>query len=244
MSLSSTAIPVGQFVPTHWTVVLAAKGDTTQAGVALEKLCQTYWPPIYAFIRRQGKTPHDAQDLTQEFFARLLEKKYLADVDRAKGKFRSFLLASLKHFLANEWDKANAQKRGGGRSIVSIDDKAAESSCGYELPDTITAETVFERRWATTLLDSTLARLRDEYRTDGKQSVFEELKSTLAGERSAVPYAEIALKLGTSEGNVKVAVHRMRGRYRELLRQEIGHTVASPQDIEDELRHLFRILAG
>ena len=243
MSLQSTEIRVGQFVPTHWTVILAAKGDTTHAQVALEKLCQTYWPPIYAFIRRQGRTPHDAQDLTQEFFARLLEKNYLADVDRAKGKFRSFLLASVKHFLANEWNKANTLKRGGGRSIVSIDEKAAESRCGFELPDTVTAELVFERRWATALLDSTLARLRNEYVADGKENIFEELKTTLAGERAAISYAQIAVKLGTSEGNIKVAVHRMRTRYRELLRHEIAQTVASPNEVEEELRHLFVILA-
>ncbi len=243
MSLQSTEMPVGQFVPTHWTVILAAKGDTTHAQVALEKLCQTYWPPIYAFVRRQGKTPHDAQDLTQEFFARLLEKNYLANVERAKGKFRSFLLASLKHFLANEWDKANTLKRGGGRSIISIDEKTAETRCGVELPDNVSADKIFERRWATALLDSTLARLRDEYVADGKKTIFEELKGTLAGERSAIPYSQIALKLSTTEGNIKVAVHRVRTRYRELLRQEIAQTVASPNDVEEELRNLFIILA-
>lgn len=232
-----------QFAATHWTVVLTARGDNTQSRVALEKLCQSYWPPIYAYVRRQGHTPHDAQDLTQEFFTRLLKKNYLADVDRSKGKFRSFLLASLKHFLANEWDKAHAQKRGGGKIIFSIDQKAAESSCGFDLPDHLTAEKIFERRWAMTLLEQTLARLRREYIGDGKEKLFEQLKSTLTGDRNSIPYAEMAIRLRTSEGNIKVAVHRLRQRYRELLRAEIAETVSNREEVEDELRNLFAALS-
>ncbi|MDB6029205.1 MAG: hypothetical protein JWM68_5428 [Verrucomicrobiales bacterium] len=225
-------------------MILAARGDTTHARVALEKLCQTYWPPIYAFTRRQGNSPHDAQDLTQEFFARLLEKNYLADVDRGKGKFRSFLLASLKHFLLNEWDKAKAQKRGGKKTFISIDEKAAESFCAVDLPDRVDAEKIFERRWAITLLDATLSRLREEYVADGKKELFEHLKDTLTGERSAIPYATIATQLGTTEGNVKVAVHRLRQRYREVLRAEIADTVSSRDEVEEELRNLFAVLSS
>ena len=233
----------GKFAPTHWTVVLAARDATPGAQTALEKLCQTYWPPIYAFVRRQGKSSHDAQDLTQEFFARLLERNSLADVDRSKGKFRSFLLASLKNFLANEWNRAHAQKRGGHNSFISIDANTVESSCCVDPPDHATAEKAFDRRWAMTLLDKTLARLRDEYRSDSKAVLFESLKETLTGERTSLPYSDLAQRLGTSEGNIKVAVHRLRQRYRELLRAEIAETVGSDDQVEDELRSLFAALS-
>ena len=233
------------FVTTHWSVVLTAgRSDSTHARNALEKLCRTYWPPIYAFVRRQGNTPHDAQDLTQEFFARLLQNHYLGDVDRTKGRFRSFLLASLKHFLANEWDRANAQKRGGGQVLIPIDIKSAETSCGFEPADTMTAEKMFERRWALTLLELVLRRLREDFARDGKEKLFEQLKPTLTEASRSVRYAEIAARLGMSEGAVKVAVHRLRQRYRELLRAEIADTVASPGEIDDEIRKLFAALAG
>ena len=234
------------FSPTHWSVVLAAAGrsDSTHARDALEKLCRNYWLPIYAFVRRQGHNPPDAQDLTQEFFTRLLEHNYLAAVDREKGRFRSFLLASLKHFLANEWDKARAQKRGGGRAFISIDAAAAESSVSLEPADAVTADKIFERRWALSLLEQVLRRLREEYTRDGKDRQFEQLKSTLTEASRSVPYAEIAARLGTSEGAVKVAVHRLRQRYRELLRAEIADTVADPGEIDDEIRNLFAALAN
>ena len=234
------------FTPTHWSVVLAAAGrsDSTHARDALEKLCRNYWLPIYAFVRRQGHNPHDAQDLTQEFFTRLLESNYLAGVDREKGRFRSFLLASLKHFLANEWDKAKAQKRGGGHVLISIDAAAAENSVGLEPADVLTAEKIFERRWALSLLEQVLRRLREEYARDGKEQQFEQLKSTLTEASRSVSYAEIARRLATSEGAVKVAVHRLRQRYRELLRAEIADTVADPREIDDEIRNLFAALAG
>jgi RNA polymerase sigma factor (sigma-70 family) len=240
------SVPPGaaQFAATHWSVVLAARrSDPAQALGALEKLCHAYWHPIYAFVRRQGHPPHDAQDLTQEFFARLLEKNYLAAVDQAKGRFRSFLLASLKHFLANEWDKARAQKRGGGQALIPIDTAGAETSCGFDLADNLTAEKIFERRWALALLDQVLRRLREEYTRDGKERLFEQLKATLTGASRTAPYAEIAARLDTSEGAVKVAAHRLRQRYRELLRAEIADTVAGPAEIDDEIRNLFAALA-
>jgi len=235
-----------QFTPTHWSMVLAAAGhsDSTHARDALEKLCRNYWLPIYVFIRRRGHDAHDAQDLTQEFFARLLEKNFLAGVDREKGRFRSFLLASVKHFLANEWDKASAQKRGGGRIPISIDAAAAESSFGLEPASAMTPERIFERRWALALLDQVLRRLREEYTRDGKAEQFEQLKPTLTEASRSVPYAQIAVHLGASEGAVKVAVHRLRQRYRELLRAEIADTVASPAEIDDEIRNLFAALAN
>ena len=242
----SAARGPANFTPTHWSVVLAAAGrsDSTHARDALEKLCRNYWLPIYAFVRRQGHSPHDAQDLTQEFFTRLLEHNYLASVDREKGRFRSFLLASLKHFLANEWDKAKAQKRGGRNVIISIDAAAAENSVSLEPADLVTAEKIFERRWALSLLEQVLRRLREEYTRDRKEQQFEQLKSTLTETSRSVPYAEIAARLATSEGAIKVAVHRLRQRYRELLRAEIADTVANPGEIDDEIRNLFAALAG
>jgi len=222
---------------------LVARGFT-QARNALEKLCRAYWFPIYAFVRRQGHNPHDAQDLTQEFFARLLAKNQLAGADPNRGRFRSFLLAALKHFLANEWHKARAQKRGGGQVPIPIDASTAESKCGFEPSDNLTAEKIYERRWALTLLDQVLRRLRDEYVRDGKEKQFEQLKTTLTEVSRSVRYADIAAQLGTSEGAVKVAVHRLRQRYREVLRAEIKDTVASPGEVEDEIRNLFAALAG
>jgi RNA polymerase sigma factor (sigma-70 family) len=233
------------FATTHWSVVLdAGRGDSTGARASLEKLCRTYWHPIYAFVRRQGHGPYDAQDLTQEFFARLLEKNSLGDVDPGRGRFRSFLLGALKHFLANEWDKARAQKRGGGRVLIPIDARPAESSCGVEPADHLTAEKIFDRRWALTLLDLVLQRLREEFVSDGRGQLFEQLKPTLTEASRSVPYTEIATRLGMSEGAVKVAVHRLRKRYRELLRAEIAGTLASPDEAEDEIRQLFAALAG
>ena len=224
-------------------VVAAGRADTSRARDALARLCQTYWHPLYAYVRRVGHSPHDAQDLTQEFFARLLEKNFLADADESRGRFRSFLLASLKHFLANEWHKAQAQKRGGGQIPISIDVSAAETSCHFEPADTTTADKIYERHWALTLLDQVLRRLREDYVRDGKQNLFEQLKPTLTEASRSVAYAEIARRLDTTEGAVKVAVHRLRQRYREILRAEIAETVACPGEVEDELRNLFAALA-
>ena len=233
------------FVTTHWSVVVAAgQADTGRARDALARLCQTYWHPLYAYVRRVGYSPHDAQDLTQEFFARLLAKNFLADADETRGRFRSFLLASFKHFLANEWDKARALKRGGGQIPIPIDVATAETSCHFEPADETTAEKIYERRWALTLLDRVLRRLREEYTAGGREKLFEALKPTLTEASRTVRYAEIAVRLGTSEGAVKVAVHRLRQQYRELLRAEIADTVASPEEVDDELRNLFAALAG
>jgi RNA polymerase sigma factor (sigma-70 family) len=233
------------FVTTHWSLVVSAgRNDTPHARNALEKLCRSYWFPIYAFVRRQGHSPHDSQDLTQEFFARVLGKNYFADADPSKGRFRSFLLAALKHFLANEWDRARAQKRGGGQVLIPIDVAAAETSGGFEPADHVTAEKIFERRWALTLLEQVLGRLRAEYVREERENLFEQLKPTLTEASRTVGYAEIATRLGTTEGAVKVAVHRLRQRYREVLRAEIADTVANPGEVEDEIRNLFAALAG
>jgi RNA polymerase sigma-70 factor (ECF subfamily) len=231
------------FATTHWSVVqLAARNDTTRAQRALSALCEAYWYPLYAYVRRQGRSPHDAQDLTQEFFARLLESNSLANLNPARGRFRAWLLASLKHFLANEWDRARAAKRGGGQKIISLDETEAEERYKLEPPDELSADKIFERRWAMTLLDSVLVKLRAEYVGDDKQRLFDALKPCLAGSREAQPYAEIARELGMSEGAVKVAVHRFRQRYRELLRSEIAQTVSSAAEVDEEIRYLFSVL--
>jgi RNA polymerase sigma factor (sigma-70 family) len=233
----------GRFETTHWSLVLAAAdaGDT-RGRESLARLCRIYWYPLYAFVRRQGQSPHDAQDLTQEFFARLLEKNYLGDVDIAKGKFRSFLLAAMKHFLCNEWARARTLKRGGGCTLLPLDALAAETRYLREPQDQATAERLFEKRWALTLLDQVLKRLEEEYRSTGKQPLFEHLQGCLTGDREALPYAEIADRLDMTEGAIKVAVLRLRGRYRALLREEIAETVADPADIDDEIRQLFAAL--
>jgi RNA polymerase sigma factor (sigma-70 family) len=233
------------FATTHWSVVLTAQDrDSTRAEAALAWLCRTYWYPLYAYVRRQGHSPEDAQDLTQEFFARLLAKNYLGDVDRGKGRFRSFLLAALKHFLANEWDRAQAAKRGGGQRPISLDDTDAEARYRAEPADTLSADKIFERRWALTLLEKVLERLRHEYALAGKAELYEELKECLTGCKASARYAELGTRLGLSEGAVKVAVHRLRQRYRALLRQEIAQTVSSPAEIEDEIRHIIAVLGS
>lgn len=233
------------FAATRWTVVLTAgRGSSPQAGRALEELCRTYWYPLYAYVRGRGHSPHEAEDLTQEFFARLLAKDYLADVDREKGKFRSFLLASLKHFLANEWDRARAAKRGGGRPHLSLDTQMAETRYRSEPANDLIPEKLLDRQWALALLDQVLARLQAEFVADGKKKQFDELKLLLTEGKGATSYAEVAARLGTTEGAAKVAVHRLRRRYRELLREEISHTVAAPAEIEEEIRHLFAAFAS
>lgn len=235
-----------QFATTHWSMVLAAgRNDTVRSQAALERLCSIYWYPLYAFVRRQGFGAADAQDLTQSFFARLIEKQDLAGVDRAKGKFRSFLLAAMKNFLANEWDKIKAQKRGGGRqNFTSLDARSAETRYAIEPADPMTADKLYERQWALTLLDEVLKHVREDYEAEGKADLFEALKPTLTGEKTAAPYSEIGAKLGISEGAVKVAVHRLRHRYRDALRAEIAATVADPKEVDGELRDLFAALSG
>ena len=228
------------FVTTHWSVVLAAgRSDSTRAQIALSSLCQTYWYPLYAFVRQRGHSPHDAQDLVQEFFARLLEKQGLARITRDKGKFRSFLLVALQRFLANEWDRRHAQKRGGFQPVVSIDQKMAESRFASEPVHHLQPDVLFDRQWAVTLLQATMARLQQEYVATGRAKLFELLRGCLAKDESALPYAEIAARLNLTEAAVKMAVQRMRARYREILRAEIAGTVASPGEIDEEIRHLF-----
>jgi len=226
-----------QFLPTRWTVVLTAgRQDTSRAREALSQLCQTYWYPLYAYARRRGHSPADAEDLTQAFFARLLARDSLRDVDRGKGKFRSFLLASLKHFLADEWDKSRAQKRGGGEPVVPLD---AETRYAREPAHELTPDKLYDRQWAMTLLDQVLARLSAEYSAEARTKQFETLKVFLTAGKGAIPYSEAAKQAGMSEGAAKVAVHRMRKRYRELLRDEIAQTVSDPAQVEEEIRALF-----
>jgi RNA polymerase sigma-70 factor (ECF subfamily) len=231
------------FVTTHWSIVLSAKNrDSVESDVALESLCRAYWFPLYAFVRRRGYSPADAEDLTQAFFAWLLERDWLESADQNRGRFRSFLLTSIDNFLSNEWAKARAQKRGSGR-IISLQFDDAENSCAPEPAVNFTPEQSFEWRWALALLDQVMSRLSAEFAESGKAKLFEALKPCLVGERTSQPYAILALKLEMTEGSVKVAVHRLRQRYRQLLRDEIANTVATPEEVEEELRYLFAVLA-
>jgi RNA polymerase sigma factor (sigma-70 family) len=235
----------GQFATTHWSVVLAAAhSHDTRARTALESLCRTYWYPLYAFVRRQGTAPHDAQDLTQEFFARLLESGSLGRVDRAKGRFRSFLLASLKHFLANCRDHDRAQKRGGGQALLSFDAASAETRYALEPADLATPDKAYERQWALTLLDLVMGRLRAEHVAAGKLAQFDQLKGCLLGDKSLPAYAELAARQGVTESAIKMAVSRLRQRYRELIYEEIARTVSRPAEVEDEIRHLLAALGS
>ena len=241
---TDSAKPRDYFATTHWTMVLhAGRSDTTRAQEALAQLCQTYWYPLYAYVRRRGYSPEDAEDLTQGFFARLLELNSLADVRREKGKFRSFLLASLNHFLSDEWDRVRAQKRGHSQ-VISLDTDAAETRFGREPADTATPEKLFERQWAMTLLEAVVKRLQSEYESAGKGVLFMALRFSIMGEKSDVPYTQLAKEVGLSEEALRVAVHRLRQRYRQMLRDEIAQTVATPAEVDDEIRHLFQALVG
>ena len=233
------------FTTTHWSVVLNAAESTSSGGQeALEKLCRTYWHPLYAYVRHRGYEPHDAQDLTQEFFLRLLDKHYLAQVDPHKGKFRSFLIVAVNHFLANEWDRAKAAKRGGRVTFVSFDEATAEESLQLENMAGASPEKIFERRWALTILDQVIARLRKEFDEAGKTEQFEALKMFLMGEKSSASYADLAGRFHTTEAALKMAVQRMRQRCGELLREEIANTVTTPLQVEEEVRFLFGALGG
>jgi RNA polymerase sigma factor (sigma-70 family) len=234
-----------QIATTRWSLVLAAgQRSSPQSSAALATLCENYWYPLYAYVRRRGHQADEAQDFTQAFFARLLEKNDLAAADPGRGRFRSFLLTSLKHFLANEWDRARAEKRGGGRTALSIDFGTAEERYRAEPSHDLTPEKIFERRWALMLLENVLARLHDESAQAGKADSFDRLKGFLTGEQSAVTYGQLAAELNLSEGALKVAVHRLRRRYRELLRAEIEETVADPDEIDQEIRDLFSALGS
>jgi RNA polymerase sigma factor (sigma-70 family) len=229
------------FATTRWSVVLAAGAESSSPGVqeALTTLCETYWYPLYGFLRNRGYSAEDAQDVTQAFFARLLEKQSIRHADPARGRFRSFLLASLKNFAANERDREIAQKRGGDVPILSLEIETAEGRFQMELPTDETPDRVFDRRWALTLLDRVMSRLNAETARGAKPSQFDRLKAYLTGDQPQLSYAETASDLGTSEGAIKVAVHRLRRRFRDLVRDEISHTVSSPEEVEDELRHLW-----
>jgi RNA polymerase sigma-70 factor (ECF subfamily) len=233
----------GGFATTQWSVVLAARAeDPALAQEALAELCTTYWPPLYAYARKLGRSAGDAEDVTQAFFVSLLEREALQEVDRGKGRFRSFLIASFRHFLANERDRAQAQKRGGGRAAVSIDAALVESRCSLSLTDTRTPEELYDRMWAITLLEHVMRRLEEEHARSAKRATFDLLKVYLTGD-AASGYAEVAAATGMSVGAVKVAVHRLRRRYRELLWDEAAQTVDDPEAIKDEVRELMAALA-
>lgn len=239
------AAPGSRFATTRWSVVLAAAENPAAPDFneALSSLCSAYWYPLYAFVRRQGYSGDDAQDLTQAFFACLLEKNYLRQADRARGRFRSFLLSALKHFLADERDRAKALKRGGGRALVSLEAlREAEGRYALEPAAGLTAEQIFERRWTLTVLDQVLVRLRADYGRHGKERVFDRLKGFLLGENPSDNYAIAAKELAMSEGAVKVSVHRLRQRYAEALTEEIAATVESESEIEEEISYLFESL--
>jgi RNA polymerase sigma-70 factor (ECF subfamily) len=233
-----------RFVTTHWSVVLEAQGQTPAAQRALEILCRTYWLPLYGFARRQGLGREEAQDLVQEFFAGLLERRNLNTVRREKGRLRSYLLVSLKRFLASERRRASGVKRYESGPYVLLDELLASEAADLELAETLSADRLYERRWALAVLERVLARLEDEYRAAGKVPLFDQLKIFLVGEQDRPLQAEIAAQLGMTENAVKQAFHRFRQRYRILLREEIAHTVVAPGDVEDELHHLISVLRG
>jgi RNA polymerase sigma-70 factor (ECF subfamily) len=244
-SRRNLAVENGRFATTRWSMVLAAADESSpRSADALSELCKTYWYPIYAFVRRQGRAHETAQDMTQEFFARMLEKRYIDDVGPDKGRFRTFLLVCLKRFLANEWDKTQAQKRGGGKTPLSIDFVDAEGRYSLEPGHELTAQKVFERRWALTVLERTLAGVAAEFAQAGRGELFEALKVYLVGEVGAPAYAETAKRLGMSEGAVKVAVHRLREKYRAALRREIAATVTDESEVDQEIAELFAALGN
>jgi len=233
------------FVTTRWTLIVAAADpDSPESREALATLCQDYWYPLYVYARRRGNSPEDARDLTQGFFAKLLEKNYLKAADRERGKFRTFLLTAMQSYMANEWDRERAQKRGGGQTPISLDLEWAEGGLAFEPAEDLTPEDIFERCWALAQLERVVDRMRNEMSLPGKERRFELLKGYVTGESQDIPYREVASELGVSESSVKVAVHRMRKRFGELLRQEVAQTVAGPEGVESEVRHLLSAVAG
>jgi RNA polymerase sigma-70 factor (ECF subfamily) len=230
------------FATTHWSVVLEAQGESPAAEEALETLCRTYWRPVYSFVRRQGVGPEEAEDLTQGFFALLLERRDFDTVQKEKGRLRSYLLSSLKHFLTNERNRAIAIKRGKGQRLISLDQLHQDEGATFEPADRATADQIYERRWAMTVLNQVLVRLEEEHRAAGKMQLFDRLQKSFTDEPDRSSQVEIAQELGMTENAVNQAFHRFRQRYRELLREEVAHTVAVAVDIEDELRHLIAVL--
>ena len=241
----SNCAGASRFATTHWTVVLTAgKPESSRYRQALETLCQTYWFPLYAYLRRQGHDAHQAEDYVQAFFAKLLEKHGLRLADPKRGRFRSFLLAALKHFLANEVDRVQTQKRGGNLKIFSLNNQDAETRYSLQHAHHLTPEKLFQRHWALTLLERTLTQLQAEAVHGGKQELFNRLKCYLTWEKDSSPYRDAAAELNMTEGAVKAAVHRLRVRYRQLLRDEIAQTVANEDQIDEEIHDLFTALAG
>lgn len=238
-------MPDAAFTTTHWSVVLAA-GDaqSSRATQALDTLCRTYWYPLYAYVRRRGRSPQDAEDLTQGFFHSLLRGQYLARADRTRGRFRTFLLTAFDNFLHNEHDRASALKRGGDREIISWNGVEAERRYALEPAGGLSPEQMFEKRWAATLLERVLERLRAEFADTDRRALFDRLKPHLWGEDEAARYADLATRFHVSVPALKVTVHRWRRRYRDLLREEIAQTVADPGEVADEIRHLLRVMSG
>lgn len=233
-----------KFATTQWSQVLAARGGAdTAARQALTDLCEEYWYPLYAFVRRQGNSPEDARDLTQGYFAYLLEKDLLQAVDPSAGRFRSFLLASLKHFLSHEREKASALKRGGGTTTVSLDAEEAEKRYHLESAEELTPEQIFERRWALTVVERSLARLQSETAEGDRPELFQHLRGSLTGEEPRTPYSQVAAELGMSESAIRGAVYRMRQKLGGFLRSEIAQTVADPSEVDDEVRHLLLVIS-
>ena len=230
------------FTTTHWSVVLEAQGESPAAQEALEKLCRIYWRPIFSFLQRQGVRPEQAEDVTQGFFASLFERGSLNAVRKEKGRLRSYLLGALKYFLADEQRRAMAIKRGKGQRLIPLEELRADERVTMEPTDPVTAEMIYERRWASTVLERVLTRLKDEYRAAGNAALFDSLKELLPDEPGSPSQAEIAARLGMTENAIRQAFYRFRQRYQSLLREEIAHTVATPGDIEDELRHLIAVL--
>jgi RNA polymerase sigma factor (sigma-70 family) len=230
------------FATTQWSMVLAAQGQSPAAQEALEKLCRIYWRPVYSFVRRQGNGPEEAEDLTQGFFALLLERRDLDAVRKEKGRLRSYLLTAVKHFLASEQRRAMTAKRGKGQGLIPLEELSASERSEMEPADSLTADRIYERRWALTLMEQVLRRLKDEYFAADNAAVFDSLKQLLPDEPGAPSRAEIALQLGMTDNALRQALHRFRHRYQALLREEIANTVAITSDIEDELRHLISVL--
>lgn len=230
------------FVTTHWSVVLRArKKDSPDAAAARERLCRTYWPPLYNYLRRDGYSVEDAKDLTQEFLSRFLHRDWLDHLRDQRGTFRSFLLTFLKHFLSDQRERANAQKRGGGKTVVSLDDTSVEDRC-LEPAQGLSPDQIFERRWAETVLEQAVKRLREKYTALKKSALFDQIKDFQPGKHGALSYADVGAQLGMTETAMKSAVHRFRLRHREILREEIAHTVVSPDEIDGEIQYLLAIL--
>ncbi|MEO7299677.1 MAG: sigma-70 family RNA polymerase sigma factor [Verrucomicrobiota bacterium] len=237
---SASTVPNDIFVTTHWTAVLAAgRKHTPQSDQALEELCRSYWFPLYAYVRRRGHSKEDAEDLTQAFFARFLEKNYFEGVRAERGRFRAFLLASLKHFLANEWDKSQRQKRGGGAAHLSLDWQTADTQFQIASPNELSPDQAYDREWAVALLAKVIRRLEAECENDGRGEQFKYLKIFLSAEKGTIPYVDAAKSSGMEEGAMRVAVHRLRKRYRQLLADETAQTLADPAQANEEMKTLF-----